>query len=165
MNNDSYLADALDDDNLLQLVGSILGEASLSVTHTADTADLAWQCRDPDAAIAELVHDSLAAAGLRSGVGTDDRVVEFSSGDVQIEVFISPNGRNLSTVNLTARRISTGDDVDVTVRCIDARGHNISLDLRTRDAGITFDVAPGMHFSAQALDGATPLFDTPWTRL
>ena len=168
----------MDDESLLKLIGVTLGELQPSRERVRLVADLAWSWRDPDAALAELVHDSYATAGLRSTATVQDRLLEFALGGLRIEIFASPMSRLLTNVRVTVQpdgsdsaasedpsgAANTGEELSISARCMNSRGMAIPIRTETNADSVVFDVALPCRISVRVGNGST-FVSTPWTQL
>ncbi len=85
-----------DDDVLLRMLGTALDEAYPVPDHVTETAVAAFEVRDLDAGLAELVADTATApaAGVRGGATL--RRLTFRAGTVDVEIGVAGEPARLS---------------------------------------------------------------------
>ena len=89
----------MNDDDLIEMLSDAIASERVPA-FVAESGHRAWAWRSPDDELAVLVHDTLAATGLRNG-GDSERILVFEHERQSLEVFIRFGTQVAHSVRLT----------------------------------------------------------------
>ena len=146
-----------DDDELLDLITRVVGPPPDWVV---DRARIAWEWRDADRSIAELLDDS-ALTGTSRAAQTVQRTVAYAFGSITLELTIEEHGVLCSIGIVTVPTRSFALQISIVTPSGEAKTVEVLLD---SNGGAALDVANNVRISLRAIvDGDR--FATPWLTL